>query len=56
MVPLYTARASDLAPGDFVRVECACGHEELIPALTLTQGLRLAPDDRIVDLAPRCGA
>src|SRR5712691_12283110 len=43
----------DLRPGDFVRVECACGHEEMIPAVTLTQGLRLAPDARVVDLEPR---
>jgi hypothetical protein len=53
MVPLYAARVSDLVRGDFVRVECACGHDEIIPAATLTQGLRLAPDDKIVDLGPR---
>jgi hypothetical protein len=53
MVPLYAARVSDLRPGDFVRVECVCGHDEMIPAAVLTQGLRLAPDERIVDLAPR---
>jgi hypothetical protein len=38
MVPLYAARVCDLQTGDFVRVECACGHEELIAALTLTRG------------------
>ena len=53
MVPLYAARVSDLQPGDFVRVECVCGHEELIPDVSLTQGLRLGPDERITDLAPR---
>ena len=53
MVPLYAARVCDLRPGDFVRVECACGHDEMIPAATLTQGLRLGPDERIIDLAPR---
>lgn len=53
MVPLYAARVSDLQPGDYVRVECVCGHEELIPALALTQGVRLAPDQKILDLAPR---
>jgi hypothetical protein len=53
MVPLYSARVSDLKPGDFVQVECVCGHDEMIPAAALTQGLRLRPDDRILDLAPR---
>jgi hypothetical protein len=53
MVPFYAARVSDLGTGDFVRVECACGHQELIPAMALTQGLRLSPDARIVDLEPR---
>ena len=66
MVPMYAARVSDLGPGDFVRVECgACGHDMLIPASSLTTGLRLAkpsaspgaralgPDERITDLAAR---
>ena len=53
MVSLYSARVSDLKPGDLVRVECTCGHEELIPAMALSQGLRLRPDERIVDLEPR---
>jgi hypothetical protein len=30
MRPLYDARISDLGPGDFVHVECACGHSELL--------------------------
>jgi hypothetical protein len=38
MVPLYAARVSDLSPGDFVRVECACGQDTLIPTHTLRLG------------------
>ena len=54
VVPLYAARVGDLKPGDVDHVECgACGHDEMIPALALTQGLRLGPDERITDLAPR---
>jgi hypothetical protein len=53
MVPLYAARVSDLHPGDFVRVECGCRHDEMIRASALTQRLGLGPNDRIVDLAPR---
>ncbi len=53
MVPLYAARVSDLGPGDFVHVECVCGHDLMITADTLTQGLRLGPDERITDLARR---
>jgi hypothetical protein len=54
MVPLYAVRIEDLGPGDFVKVECAvCGHDELIPASALLQGLRLAPTYRVLDLQPR---
>jgi hypothetical protein len=53
MVPLYAARVSDLGPGDCVRVECICGHDAMMPASTLMQGLRLGPDERIADLTPR---
>jgi hypothetical protein len=53
MIPLYAARVSDLKPGDFVGVECVCGHDEMIPAVALAQGLRLWPDERIVNLPPR---
>ena len=31
------------APGDFVKVECVCGHSMLIPPSGLLQGLRLPP-------------
>jgi hypothetical protein len=54
MVPLYAARVSDLGAGDFVCVECtACGHDLMIAAATLRDGLRLGPDDRITDLERR---
>ena len=54
MVPLYAARARDLGPGDFVKVECiACGHEVLIPSSALLHGLRLAPHAPILDIEPR---
>ena len=32
MRPLYDARVSDLGTGDLVRVQCVCGHEELLTA------------------------
>jgi hypothetical protein len=54
MVPLYAARVGDLKPGDFLIVECgACGHSLPISAATLSHGLRLGPDERVLDLAPR---
>jgi rubredoxin len=54
MKMLYEARIADLGSGDFVRVECAsCGHEELIPAIGLQQGLRLPPDTLVLDLKRR---
>jgi hypothetical protein len=54
MVPLYAARIEDLGPGDFVRAECtACGHDELIPASALLQGLRLLPRTPVLDLEPQ---
>jgi hypothetical protein len=54
MVPLYAARIEDLGLADFVKAECmACGHDELIPASALLQGLRLPPTYRVLDLEPR---
>jgi hypothetical protein len=54
MVPLYSARIEDLGPGDFVRVQCvACGHDEIIPRVSLLVGLRLPPETLILDLEPR---
>jgi hypothetical protein len=54
MVPLYAARVGDLKPGDFVIVECACGHSGLIHPAGLAS-LGLGPDDKIVDLAADSG-
>jgi len=52
MRPLYDARISDLGPGDFVQVECACGHTELLTAAMLaTAGV--APDCKVLDLSRR---
>jgi hypothetical protein len=46
----------DLAPGDFVGVECAaCRHVKLIPAVGLTQGLRLPPHTFVLSLESRFG-
>jgi hypothetical protein len=52
MRPLYDARISDLGPGDFVRVECLCGHIELLTAAMLaTAGV--TPDSKVLDLGDR---
>jgi hypothetical protein len=53
MRPLYDARIQDLGPGDFVKVECICGHSELIPSSGLQQGLRLPPYMPVLDLQHR---
>lgn len=53
IVPLYAARVSDLKTGDLVLVECACGHSMTLPPSSLSDGLRLSADFKIVDLAPR---
>jgi hypothetical protein len=38
--PFYDALVSDLGPGDLVRVECGCGHVELLTrAMLKTAGL-----------------
>jgi hypothetical protein len=52
MVPLYAARVSDLGPGDFVQVECPCGHTKLLTAVMLaTAGV--APDQKVIALGGR---
>ncbi len=53
MKPLYAARLEDLGPGGFVKVECVCGHDELIPAVGLLQGMGLSPDTPVMSLAQR---
>ena len=52
MVPLYAARIADLGPNDFVHVECACGHTELLTARTLeTAGV--GSEQKVADLGKR---
>jgi hypothetical protein len=50
--PFYDARVSDLGSGDFVRVECAWGHVELLTGAMLTTA-GLQPYDVIKDLVRR---
>jgi hypothetical protein len=52
VVPFYAARVSDLGPGDFVNVECTCGHtERLTAAMLMTAGV--GPDCIVPDLGRR---
>ena len=52
MRPLYDARLEDLGPADLVKVECVCGHTELLTASMLrTAGL--PEHEIIVRLQPR---
>jgi hypothetical protein len=52
MVPLYAARIADLGPGDFVRIECACGRVMLLTARMLaTAGV--VPYRKVLDLSDR---
>jgi hypothetical protein len=53
MKPLYAARLEDLGPGDFVRIECACGRVELVPGNGLAERTRLPPYTPVVDLEAR---
>lgn len=50
---MYEARLADLRSGDFVKVECRCGHIELIPPVGLIHGMRLPSEMLILDLKPR---
>jgi len=52
VVPFYAARVSDLGPGDFVQVECACGRVEHLTAAMLTTG-GVLPDSKVQDLVTR---
>jgi hypothetical protein len=50
MVPLYAARIEDLAPGDFVKVDCAaCGHTALLAPVFLDRQ-ELEPHRKVFDL------
>ena len=49
MRALYEARLRDLGPGDLVKVECICGHTELLTAgMLATAGVK--PFQNILDL------
>ncbi len=52
MTPFYAARVADLGPGDFVQVECACGHRERLTAAMLTTA-GVASDTKVQDLGNR---
>ena len=53
MRPFYDdARVGDLGLSDFVRVECVCGHVQMLTGAMLTTA-GLAPHDVIKDLARR---
>jgi hypothetical protein len=49
MRPLYDARLEDLGAGDFVNVECACGHSELL-TLAMLRTAGIAEHRKILDL------
>jgi hypothetical protein len=49
MQALYDPRVEDLGPGDFVQVECACGHSELLTAAML-QTAGVASYRHVLDL------
>ena len=52
MVPIYAARIEDLGLGDFVQIECACGHVMLLaPQMLATAGV--SPDQKVLDLQSR---
>jgi hypothetical protein len=58
--PFYAARIEDLVPGDFVKVDCTCGHTALLAPAFLSR-LGLSPRDKVLDLQGRvrcrgCGA
>jgi hypothetical protein len=49
MKPFWDARVGDLGPGDLVKVECLCGHTEMLTgAMLRTAGLsELEPSSTI---------
>ena len=49
MRALYEARLEDLRPGDLVKLECLCGHSELLTASMLTTA-GVKPYQNILDL------
>jgi hypothetical protein len=55
MVPIYAARIEDLGLGDFVQIECTCGHVMLLaPQMLATAGV--SPIKRCSTFRAECGA
>jgi hypothetical protein len=55
MRPFYDARVADLGPGDLVKVECVCGHVEMLSvAMLRTAGLSEHEPIRGLDSRLRC--
>ena len=52
MKPLYAARLENLGPDDLVKVECVCGHTELLTAAMLSTA-DVKPNEILVDLQPK---
>jgi hypothetical protein len=53
MRPFYDARIEDLGEGDYLRVECVCGHSEMVPRIGLVVGMRLPASMKVLDLQSR---
>jgi len=52
MKALFEARLEDLGPSDLVKVECGCGHSDLLTGQMLaTAGMK--PYERVLDLQRR---
>ena len=49
MRALYEARLEDLGPGDLVKVECLCGHSELL-TVSMLASAGVKPYQTILDL------
>jgi hypothetical protein len=52
VVPFYAVRVSDLGAGNFVRIECACGHVERLTAAMLTTA-GVGPQEKVQGLESR---
>jgi hypothetical protein len=49
MRALFEARLEDLRPGDLVKIECICGHSELLTAIMLASA-GVKPSQTVLDL------
>ena len=55
MKPFWDARVGDLSPGDLVKVECLCGHAEMLTgAMLRTAGLSEHEPTRGLNRRLRC--